>query len=202
MHDAAVLHLALDEPARIHWAVVEVPAPPLAAIDPPTIAELVGASFASAVQAGSILYDSDDLRLRRERRVRLGPLRPRRAYDVYAVAVDVARGNAQAAPTTLELVAAQPRFDDGEARRLCRERYSGYYDARLGARQDMTVAFYAWVDANPDLTPSEIDAEQTRLNTLFATCQRADKNPERRFYDSGGDGELVYNRVGLNRMVM
>ena len=121
---------------------------------------------------------------------------------MYAVAVDVARGNAQAAPTTLELVAAQPRFDDGEARRLCRERYSGYYDARLGARQDMTVAFYAWVDANPDLTPSEIDAEQTQLNTLFATCQRADKNPERRFYDSGGDGELVYNRVGLNRMVM
>lgn len=182
--------------------MVEVPAPPLAAIDPPTAAELVGSSFAHAVYAGSILYDADDLRLRRERRVRLGPLRPRRTYDVYAVAVDEARGNAQATPTRLALVAAQPRFDDGEVNRLCRERYGGYYDARLGARQDMAVAFYEWVDANPDLTASEIDAEQTRLNTLFAVCQRADKNPERRFYDSGGDGELVYNRVGLNRMVM
>ena len=91
---------------------------------------------------------------------------------MYAVAVDEARGNAQATPTRLALVAAQPRFDDGEVNRLCRERYSGYYDARLGARRDMTVAFYEWVDANPDLTASEIDAEQTRLNTLFAMSAR------------------------------
>ena len=115
-HDAAVLHLALDEPARIHWAVVEVPAPPLAAIDPPDDRRTrrPASLFASAVQAGSILCDSGRSS---------SETRTTRAIGASASEAGVrrvrggggrrARERAQAAPDDAELVAAQPGSTHG-----------------------------------------------------------------------------------------
>ena len=210
----ATLHISLNEPARVHWALVErdpavldsAPAPlsadsVLAAGGSATaraalVSEATAGAFAGAtvVAVGASRFDAHHARLGLEIRVQIGPLKPQRRYDVHVAAADLADApNEQTVSTRLPLAAApepDPSAADETIVAFCKDPTRGGPSAIRSRRAALDSEGSALTSAG--VVDPGFASRRRGAEALFATCAALDAgDPRRRFYSAGGEGETV-----------
>mmetsp|Transcript_36784 Transcript_36784/g.91609 ORF Transcript_36784/g.91609 Transcript_36784/m.91609 type:complete len:274 (-) Transcript_36784:90-911(-) len=183
----AELHIALDEPSFVYYAVV------VTGGAAPDVTAVVAGTATGAVSAGYMHYDAASLDAGRERVVRVVGLAPLTAYGVHVAAKDVAQNNVQAGVTTVTVFTAHQPHDEGDYRRYCRHLSDD-------SKRAMVSEFRAW-RISSGAGAAALAAREAELDMLLTSCRHSSLNPERRYYTPGGDGYFL-GRLGHDVMLM
>ena len=210
-----MLHASLNEPARVHWALVErdpaapesVPAPLAVSLvlaaggSSAALADLVseatssGFAGASVVAVGASRFDAHHVRLGRELRVQIGPLRPQRRYDVHVAAADLADlPNEQSVSVRLSFAAApepDPSPSDASVVAFCKDASRGGPSA-IAARRAALAKEASELASSQGADSVRFASRNHSAEALFRACAILNAgDPRRRFYSAGGEGEIV-----------